>query len=176
MQADYALYLGYFAALFGQATQKEREIGWLLWDNRGQGERRKAILALFWRAGKYMRLLESGVLEEEARREVMRYSHTADDRIMLEEVFGYIRSNYFGKIDNNSNSFPTDKEIIDFIDSAMEEHNQKGGSFWHKLTYLNEFLEKFRQQLLKHGRLKSLAYIERLIKEFEEEVQGDSHG
>jgi hypothetical protein len=116
------------------------------------------------------------VFEEEARKEVMRHSHAVDDRIMLEEVLGYIRANYFGGADDDSDGLPTDEEVMDFIDSAMEEHDQKGGSSWHKLTYLNEFLGRFRQQLMKYGRLKSLAYIERLIKEFEQEIQDDGHG
>jgi hypothetical protein len=176
MRAGCALYLGYFAALFGQATPKEREIGWLLWDNKGHGSMQKAVLSLFWRATKYMRFLESGVLEEEARREVMRHSHAVDDRIMLEEVLGHIRATYFGQVGDNSNSLPTDEEVIDFIDSAMEGHDQKGGSSLHKLAYLNAFLERFRQLLMKYGRLKSLAYIEKLAKELEEDVKGSSCG
>jgi hypothetical protein len=96
MQASHVLYLGYFAALFGRATPKEREIGWLLWDNRGRGSMQKDVLSLFWRAVKYMRLLESGVLEEEAQREVLKLSHTEEDKAMMVEVLDYIRAKYFG--------------------------------------------------------------------------------
>ncbi len=99
MWADCALYLGYFAALFGQATLKEREIGWLLWDNRGQGSMQKAVLSLFWRAAKYMQFLESGVLEEEARSEVLKLSHTEEDRAMMVEVLDYVRAKYFERSD-----------------------------------------------------------------------------
>jgi len=175
MLADYALYLGYFAALFGQAKPREREIGWLLWDNRGHGEARNAILALFWPAVRYMRLLDSGILEEEARKEVMRHIHTVEYRLMFGEVFDYIRGTYFGQKDEGSGDLPADEEIIAYIDDAMAEHDRKGGTSAHKLAYLNEFLERFRQQLMKYGRMKSLAYIEKLAKEFEAELQGDGH-
>jgi hypothetical protein len=169
MQADYVLYLGYFAALFGQASPKEREIGWILWDNRGNGDIRVSTISFFKNAVKYMRLLGSGMLEGEARREVMRFIHTAENRIMMAEVLDYVRTSYFGANASaqgrGEDDLPTDAEVIAYIDEAMDEHDRKGGTLEQKLAYLNAFLERFRHQLLEYGRVEAVAYIERKVTE-----------
>ncbi len=142
-RASYAAHLGYFSAAFGRATSKEREIGWLLWDNRGHGKMQKEVLSLFLWATQYMRLLESGAPEAEARRKAMPHSDTDEYNAMLAEVLDYVRANYFGQNkpaqSESADDLPTDSEVIAFIDKAMAEHDEKGGTLEQKIAYLNAF-------------------------------------
>jgi hypothetical protein len=177
-RASYAVYLGYFATLFGKATSSERDVGWLLWDNRGQGQVQKEVLSLFWKVIDYRRLLESGTPEKEARRRVMLSSDTEEYKAMLAEVLDYVLVKYFGQNELRQgvgdDDWPADAEVIAFIDKAMLEHDEKGGTLEQKLAYLNAFLERFRAELLEHGRTEAVAYIERRAKEINEAIAKSS--
>jgi hypothetical protein len=66
-----------------------------------------------------------------------------------------------------NHDIPTDKEIIGFLENAMAELGQKGGTTEQKLLYLYRFKERFWDDLGKKSRQKTLDYIHKKISELE---------
>jgi hypothetical protein len=62
---------------------------------------------------------------------------------------------------------PTDRQMIEFLEDAMAEHDRKGGTTEQKLLYLYRFKERFWGELAKNGRWKALDYIHKKISELE---------
>jgi hypothetical protein len=62
---------------------------------------------------------------------------------------------------------PTDRELIDFLENALAEHDQKGCTAEQKLLYLYRFKERFWTELMRTGQKKVFDYIHEKISELE---------
>jgi hypothetical protein len=57
--------------------------------------------------------------------------------------------------------------VIDFLENALAEHDQKGSTAEQKLLYLYRFKERFWTELMRTGRKKVFDYIHEKISELE---------
>jgi len=64
-------------------------------------------------------------------------------------------------------NMPTDRELIDFLENALAEHDQK-------LLYLYRFKERFWAELMRNGRKKVLDYIHEKISELETTLHAET--
>jgi hypothetical protein len=71
-------------------------------------------------------------------------------------------------------NMPTDRELIDFLENALAEHDQKGGTAEQKLLYLYRFKERFWAELMRNGRKKVLDYIHEKISELETTLHAET--
>jgi hypothetical protein len=69
---------------------------------------------------------------------------------------------------------PTDNEIIQFLEEAMAEHDQKGCTTEQKLLYLYRFKERFWSELAKNGLKNTLDYIHKKISELETTLHAET--
>jgi hypothetical protein len=69
---------------------------------------------------------------------------------------------------------PTDNEIIQFLEEAMAEHDQKGCTTEQKLLYLYRFKERFWSELAKNGLKNTLDYIHKKISELETSLHAET--
>lgn len=69
---------------------------------------------------------------------------------------------------------PTNDEVIAFLENAMAEHDQKGGTTEQKLLYLYRFKERFWSELAKNGLKIAIDYIHEKISELETALQSET--
>jgi hypothetical protein len=69
---------------------------------------------------------------------------------------------------------PTDNEIIQFLEEAMAEHDQKGCTTEQKLLYLYRFKERFWSELAKNGLKNTIDYIHKKISELETTLHAET--
>jgi len=69
---------------------------------------------------------------------------------------------------------PTEGEVIEFLENALAEHDQKGGTAEQKLLYLYRFKERFWAELMRNGRKKVLDCIHEKISELETTLHAET--
>jgi len=69
---------------------------------------------------------------------------------------------------------PTEGEVIEFLENALAEHDQKGGTAEQKLLYLYRFKERFWADLMRNGRKKVLDCIHEKISELETTLHAET--
>jgi hypothetical protein len=69
---------------------------------------------------------------------------------------------------------PPTGEIIQFLEEAMAEHDQKGCTTEQKLLYLYRFKERFWSELAKNGLKNTLDYIHKKISELETTLHAET--
>ena len=71
-------------------------------------------------------------------------------------------------------NMPTDRELINFLENALAEHDRKGATAEQKLLYLYHFKERFWGELMRNGLKKVLDYIHEKISELETTLHAET--